>query len=155
MNKTSLLQKIKQIVSEANNLKDKYTKEKDVLVNWVCIFSQSDAEYEKLTKQSLEIGDLIETTSSGLIYKFKDPPETEAGRPKLFKIRMYDKTRPEKGDADFTTKYEEFKKTYLDNKRFTLIVREKFEMIELKDENFDVRAYFSSIPPSILRKIKV
>jgi len=153
MKRVSLLKIINQIVNEAIKLKDKYVKEKDLKVNWVCVFSQSENEYKKLIKEASEIGELIEKTSSGLIYKFKSPPKTEAGDPKIFKIREYDETKTERGDADFITNYLEFKKAYLDNNRFILIPREKFEMIELKDNIFDVRVYFSSIPPSVLRDI--
>ena len=71
----------------------------------------------------------------------------------MFKIRQPDETRPEQGDVDFISDYRQFKSKYLDNKRFTLIKREKFEMIELKDSDFDVRVYFSSISPSKLRGI--
>lgn len=153
MKQVGLLETFNRIIDEAIKLKDKYVKEKDLKVSWVCVFSQSEDEYEKYIKEASEIGELIEKTPSGLIFKFKSPLKTKAGSPKIFKIREYDKTRTERGDADFITNYPEFKKTYLDDNRFTLIPREKYEMIELKDNNFNVRVYFSSIPPSVLRNI--
>jgi hypothetical protein len=99
------------------------------------------------------IGKVIETAENGLIYRLKKIIETSAGIPKLLKIRKFDSTRPEMGDVDFTTNYKLFKKTYLDNQKFSLIKKDRFEMIELKDSDFNVRVYFSSIPPSKLRGI--
>ena len=42
--------------------------------------------------------------------------------------------------------YPKFKKQYLNDDRFKLIEREGFEMIELKDSDFNVIAYFSDPP---------
>jgi len=141
----NLIDLIQNIISECTKLKNTYVDEKDLIADWVCIFSHSEEEYQELIRQANEIGEVIETTPTGLIYKF--------GEPKLLKIRMPDATRPEIGDVDFTTDYDQFKNKYLDNNKFTLIKREKFEMIELKDSAFKVRVYFSSIPPSKLRGI--
>lgn len=145
MHENKLINLIQNIISECIKLKNKYVDEKDLIADWICIFSQSDKEYQELTHQANEIGEVIETTATGLIYKI--------GKPKLLKIRMPDATKPELGDVDFITDYEQFKNKYLDNNKFTLIKREKFEMIELKDPAFNVRVYFSSIPPSKLRGI--
>lgn len=50
---------------------------------------------------------------------------------------------------DFNTDYDNFKKKYLDNKRFKLTKSwDGFEMIELGDEEFDVLVYFSINPLS-------
>lgn len=68
--------------------------------------------------------------------------------PEVPKVRKPDKTRLQRGDGDFNTDYEMFKRKYLDNKNFTLIKRVGSEMIELKDNQFDVLAYFSNIPTS-------
>lgn len=63
------------------------------------------------------------------------------------KIRQPDKTRPEQGDADFTVdNFEDFKKKYISQDHFKLIPRDGFEMIELMDNEFDVRSYFSNPP---------
>jgi len=140
-----LINLIQNVVSRCTELKDIYVEERDLVVDWVCIFSQSEEEYQELNRLANEIGEVVETTETGLIYKF--------GEPKLLKIRMPDMTRPEIGDVDFITNYPEFKQKYLNNNRFKLIVREKFEMIELTDPEFNVRVYFSSIPPSRLRNL--
>lgn len=139
---------ISYLIQECVKLKDKHTQDKDLIADYVCIFSHSQHEYNKLIKTAEQIGKLASETPTGPVYTFINPPETIAGKPKLLRIRKPDTTRPQRGDVDFNTNYEEFKKKYLDNKRFTLIKRENFEMIELKDSAFDVLVYFSSSPLS-------
>lgn len=134
------------IVNECVKLKNKYVDEKDLIADYICIFSHSQDEFDELNKLAQQIGKLASETTTGPVYSFINPPETIAGNPKLLKIRKPDKTRPQRGDVDFNTDYEMFKNKYLDNKRFTLIQREDFEMIELRDENFNVLVYFSSTP---------
>lgn len=138
---------IQYIIERCADLKNKYVNE-DIKVDYICIFSQSQDEYSKLLKHASSLGEIIDNTNTGPVFKFNSYPSTILGNPKVLKIRIPDKTRPQRGDVDFTTNYAEFKSKYLDNKRFKLIKREKFEMIELRDEKFDVLVYFSSIPPS-------
>ena len=111
---------------------------------------QSQKEYLELIKQASNIGKIVDETKTGPVFKFKIPFQTITGKAKVLKIRIPDKTRPERGDVDFNTNYESFKKKYLSNKNFSLIKRERFEMLELKDSSFDVLVYFSSTPPSML-----
>lgn len=144
---------INQISQEAMSLKNKYIDEKDLYIDWVCVFSKSENEYKDLIKEADTIGEVLETTESGPIYKFKSSPKTVAGNPKVFKIRKFDPTKTERGDVDFTTEYSSFKSKYLDNDHFKLIKRDRFEMLELMDADSNARAYFSSIPPSKLRGI--
>lgn len=136
------------IVEQCVKLKDKYTGEKDLIADYVCIFSHSQDEYNALIKSAEQIGKLASQTPTGPVFAFINPPDTIVGKPKLLKIRKPDTTRPQRGDVDFNTDYEMFKNKYRDNKRFTLIQREDFEMIELRDDNFDVFVYFSSTPLS-------
>jgi len=136
------------IIERCADLKSKYVNE-DIQIDYICIFSQSQDEYNELLKQASSLGEIIDNTSTGQVFKFNSYPPTILGKPKILKIRIPDQsTKPERGDVDFTTNYAGFKSKYLDNKRFKLIKREKFEMIELRDEKFDVLVYFSSIPPS-------
>ncbi|MFZ2970393.1 MAG: hypothetical protein WA063_04555 [Minisyncoccia bacterium] len=117
-------------------------------VNYSAIFCQSDAEYEELNRKAVLIGDVAEDTPTGPLYKFHKPFQTIAGPLWLLKVRKPDPTRPQCGDADFTLKdYNSFKEKYLkDVEHFKVIDRENFEMIELKDLEFDVISYFSNIP---------
>ncbi len=144
---------ISYLVSKTIELKDTYTEEKDLEIDYVCIFSHSDKEYQKLLKLASEIGKVVDQTQTGPVFKFQNPPETKAGRPKLLKIRIPDPTKVQRGDTDFNTNYADFKSKYLGKPRFSLIERKDFEMIELKDPEFDVLVYFSSIPPSKQLKI--
>jgi hypothetical protein len=138
--------KVQNIVEKATILKNKHINNKNTPVNYACIFSQSKKEYNDLVKVTQKIGRVIKETPTGLLFHIK-PLQTLSGVLKLLKIRLPDNTRPESGDADFTiSNFPDFKKKYLSKNGFKLIKREDFEMIELVDSEFDVRAYFSNPP---------
>lgn len=146
MTKEALQKMIKSIVSQAKELKDKHIEGDNSIVNYAAIFSQDNNEYEDLIEVIKEIGEVILDTKTGPLFKIT-PLDTVAGSLKLVKIRKPDKSRPERGDADFTVDdYDKFKKEFLDKEGFRLIEREDFEMIELMDSGFNVRAYFSNPP---------
>jgi len=146
MNVKNLIKSVQEIVKRANTLKDKHTSEKNAPVNYACVFCQNDEQYDSLAALAQEIGKVIEETPTGPLFHIQ-PLDTNAGSLQLLKIRKPDATRPELGDADFTvSNYPEFKKKYLPQKGFKLIVRKNFEMIELADPKFNVRAYFSNPP---------
>ena len=146
MTKEELQKMIQSIVFQAKELKDKYLIEDDSVVNYAAIFSQNDNEYKDLLETVKEIGGVILDTKTGPLFKIT-PLDTVAGSLKLVKIRKSDETRPERGDADFTIDdYDKFKKEFLSKEGFKLIEREDFEMIELMDSEFNVRAYFSNPP---------
>jgi len=146
MDVDNLKQFVKEIVKKASDLKNKHTSENNALVNYACIFAQSKEQYDNLLEVVQKIGKVIKETPTGPLFHIQ-PLDTIAGILKILKIRKPDKTRPELGDADFTVSdYPEFKKNYLSQKGFKLIVRKNFEMIELVDPQFNVRAYFSNLP---------
>lgn len=146
MDITTLTQLVEEIVKNANNLKNKHTSEKNAPVNYACIFAQNTEQYNDLLVVAKKIGSVIEETPTGPLFHIQ-PLNTVMGNLRLLKIRKPDTTRLELGDADFTvSNYPEFKKKYLSQKGFKLIVRENFEMIELVDSQFNVRAYFSNPP---------
>jgi len=146
----NLKQRVQLIVQKATILKDTYKIGKHIPVNYACIFSQSQQEYDDLLKEAHKMGKVVKETPTGFLFHIK-PLETISGVLKLLKIRIPDKTRPELGDADFTVLgYEEFKQKVLGRKEFTLIPREGFEMIELMDPKFDVRVYFSNPPVGVV-----
>lgn len=146
MNVNELMQFVQEIVEKASKLKDKHTSEKKAPVNYACIFCQSNEQYNGLVAITQKIGTVIKETPKGPLFRI-NPMETVAGKLQLLKIRKPNETRPELGDADFTvSNYPEFKKKYLSQKGFSLIVRKDIEMIELTDPEFDVRAYFSNPP---------
>ncbi len=138
--------KIQSIVEKAAVLKNRHIDVKNAPVNYACIFSQSQEEYDHLIDISQKIGKVIKETSTGLLFQIT-PLHTVSGFLKLLKIRLPDVTRPEEGDADFTIpNFSSFKKEYLSKKDFKLIKRKNFEMVELIDSAFDVRVYFSNPP---------
>ena len=151
--------RIQQIVETVKELKDKHTTEKNATVNYACIFSQSQEEYQELVVAAKKIGKIIEETPTGFLF-YINPLPTVSGKLELVKIRIPDSTRPERGDADFTiSNYLLFKKKYLSRQGFKLIKkREDFEMLEFIDPEFDVRVYFSHPPldqqVEIKKKIK-
>ena len=146
MDVKDLRQFVQEIVKKASNLKDKYTSEKKAPVNYACVFCQDEEQYKSLVAITRKIGNVVEETPTGPLFHIQSL-DTNAGNLQLLKIRKPDTTRPELGDADFTVSdYPEFKKKYLSQKGFKLIVRKNFEMIELVDPHFNVRAYFSNPP---------
>jgi hypothetical protein len=139
---------ISYIVEQGVDLKNKYVQEKNLDIDYICIFAQSEGEYKKLLERASFTGEIVQETKTGPVFKFYKNPETIAGKPKVLKIRIPDKTRPQKGDVDFNTNYLEFKNKYSNQRKFSLIEREVFEMIELRDDKYDVLVYFSNVPPS-------
>ncbi len=135
-----------KIVTGANDLKNTYTDEVNALVNYACIFAQTQKEYDDMIKIMHQFGTIVQETANWPLFRIS-PLTTIAWHLVLCKIRIHDITRPERGDADFTVSdYDAFKNKYLQQECFTLISREKFEMIELYDPSANYRAYFSNIP---------
>jgi hypothetical protein len=138
-----LINHIQSIIKDSKRLKDQFTDQLDAPVNYVCLFSHTDQEYDDLLVLAKTIGEVVQDTSTGPIFKIAPLP-TSAGTVQLLKIRKPDKSRPERGDADFTVSdYKKFKTVYLGKPGFKLIERPDFEMIELSDPTTDVLAYFS------------
>ena len=149
-----LKNRVKSIVEKATTLKNKYIADKNTPVNYACIFSQSEEEYEELLEIARKIGTVVKETPTGLLFHI-EPLQTISGVLKLVKIRIPDATRPELGDADFTiSNFPDFEKKYLSKTGFKLIKKEDFVMIELTDSEFDVRAYFSNPPLDVQLDIK-
>lgn len=145
MNKDEFKELIRSIVSQADVLKKKYVTE-IAPVNYACIFCQNNEEYSLFQLLAKELGEIIEDTKTWPLFLI-EPLSTVAGNLRLLKVRHPDQTRPERGDADFTLKsYDQFKEENLSKIWFSLIVRESFEMIELVEDNYPVRVYFSNPP---------
>ena len=146
MTAEDLKQLIQEIVRQSHELKNKHTAEKNAAVNYSAVFSRDKNEYKELYDAAKQIGKVIKNTPTGDLFKV-DGIDTVAGKLKLVKIRLPDPTRHERGDADFTlADYIMFKEKYLSKTGFKLIERKDFEMIELIDPSFNVRAYFSNPP---------
>jgi hypothetical protein len=141
---------VNQIVSKSVELKNKYTEEKTAPVEFACIFCQTDEEYKKFTDEVKELGKVVEDTPTGFTYLLSEPLQTIAGPLSLVKIRMPEKSRKERGDADFNTNYSEFKNKYLNQPNFELIKRDNFEMLRLSEPGNNVMVCFSNTPKSKL-----
>jgi hypothetical protein len=134
------------VVQQANELRLRHVPEYDAHVSYCAIFCQGDAQFKSINAAASSVGTLANDTSTGPVYVIP-AIETAIGPLKILKVRKPDPTRPEKGDADFAiTKYPAFKAANIGRPGFKLIEREHFEMIELVDPEFDVRAYFSHPP---------
>lgn len=149
MNPENLIKIIQDLVADCTRLKDKFVDEKNLEIDYVCIFSQNETEYDLLHRASESLGKVVGQTPTGDVFALPSSIAI-AGKPKVLKIRKPDPSKPQRGDTDFVTDYENFKKEYLNKSGFTLIKRAHFEMIELRDDTFDVLAYFSNMPPSQL-----
>lgn len=139
---------VRYIVLRTLELNSLYLSDENARINYSAIFCQSEDEFEKLNLEAAKLGMIVDNTPTGPLYKLINPIKTVAGPLWLIKIRKPYATHPQRGDADFTLKdYQSFKNKYLsDSQHFFLIIRENFEMIELRDERFDVLSYFSSSP---------
>jgi hypothetical protein len=137
---------IKMIVTEASKLRDAKTSEYQAPVNYACVFSQSEEEYETFLTVAKQIGKVVQETAMGPVF-YVEPLDTIAGNLRIVKIRKPDPKRIEWGDADFTVaNYPAFKKAYLNKPGFKLIERPYMEMIELAAPKFSALAYFSNPP---------
>lgn len=139
---------LEYIVAETLKMNSIYIPDESMEINYSAIFCQNDFEYGQFNNEVSQIGNIIENTPTGPLYKLSEPLETLAGPLSLLKIRKFDSTRPQRGDADFTLKdYNTFKEKYSkDSQHFKVIDRGHFEMIELRDQEFKALSYFSNIP---------
>ncbi len=109
MNLTSFQNLITEIVKQSCELKNKYTTEVNALVNYACIFSHSEDEYQELIDQARVIGNVIKETPSGLLFHIR-PIKTISGQLELLKIRIPDETRPERGRRFYSKQLSKFQK---------------------------------------------
>jgi hypothetical protein len=144
----NLIKTVQYIVSRSTELKDKHTNDKKAPVEFACIFCRNQKEYKKFTEAIKTSGKIIQETPSGFTYLLDKPIGTVAGPLRLVKIRKPDPQRRERGDADFNTNFNSFKKKYNNDPKFELIRRKTFEMLRLSDPAFDVMACFSNVPMS-------
>ena len=139
---------IEYIIPETLRLNNIYLPDESLKINYSAIFCQNDKEYDELNFEASLIGNAVEDTPTGPLYKLNESIKTPVGPLWLLKIRKPYITHLQRGDADYTLNdYQVFKEKYLqDQEHFKLIDRGNFEMIELKDPKFNVLCYFSNIP---------
>jgi hypothetical protein len=144
----NLISTVNYIVSRSTELKNKFTDASLAPVEFACIFCKTDKEYDDLINTITPLGKIVESPGNGFTYFLDKPINTVSGPLRFVKIRKPDSLRQERGDADFNTNYQEFKKKYGNNPKYELVKRETFEYLRLSDPAFDVLACFSDIPKS-------
>lgn len=143
MNAEDLKNIVKDIVAQAEQVKQRIIND-TAPVNYACIFCQNDEEYASFLDAAKEIGKVVQDTHTGPVFQIPHL-ETVAGDLQILKIRKFDPTRPERGDADFTlSDYKTFKQEHLHQSGYKLIDKSDFEMIEYKDPKENVLLYFSN-----------
>jgi len=141
----NIIQKIKQIAKGITNVKNKYIPEKGLVLDYVTIFAQTDAEFKELVRTSKKLGTQIDE-HNGPVFKFHTPLEFENGVLKIFRIRKPDPERPQIGCGDFKVPdYKKFKKKYLHSKFFIFVSSEGFEYLGIHDPKEDYYVYFPDI----------
>lgn len=149
MTKEMFISLITQLVEDTVKLKDSHTNQAGISIWYACIFSQNTNEYQVFCAIAENMGKVIKNTPTGLVFLIS-PLQTIAWPLRVLKIRLPDKTRPERGDADFNIPdYFSFKKEYLQKEGFTLIMRDTGEMIEFMEPQNNVRVYFSHPPVEV------
>lgn len=146
MQNTDFNKIVNHLVNSGVSLINKHASEPHLPIEFACIFSQNQKEFEELTEVIQNLGKVVQDTPTGYTYIIDEPIKTQAGELKLIKIRKPDPARKERGDTDFNTNYTEFKRKYQNKTGFELIERDSFEMLRLSDPDFDVMVCFSNIP---------
>jgi len=149
MTKQDLQKIVNYIVSQGLLAIKDNTDESGLAIDYMGIFAEDDAKFaemEKLVSTLGTPGDKSATSRSGSTFLLDKPLITPAGPLRVLKVRRPDLTRPQRGAPDFRVgDYSAFKEKYLlsgKNSNFSLMLREKYEMLELK--GVDVLVYFPS-----------
>lgn len=143
-NKQELILIVEYIATQTSKMAQKICG-KSFPIKSLTVFSHSQEEYDLLISIIDEMGKP---------YDFNNGPRIELEKPikvgdneiTYLRIRKPDIDRPQVGCNDFETDYETFKNEYLSNNQtnLSLIKRPEYEMIELRDNDFDVLAYVFS-----------
>lgn len=150
-----LIAKVKYVANKSKELKDTLLDTISAPIEFACIFCQSQEEYYSYVYSIKSLGRVVEQTKMGDTYFLDKPIFTNAGTLRFVKVRKLDSQRPEQGDADFNTDYDQFSIRYKNDSRFELVERENFKYLRYSDPNFDVMACFSNIPKSKVLGIKL
>ncbi|MBU0706913.1 hypothetical protein KKG41_00900 [Patescibacteria group bacterium] len=146
MTKQDLEKIVNYIVSQGLKAIKDNTDVEGLPVDYMGIFAEDDGEFMEIDEVLKTLGVLGDKTAtpSGSTYLLNEPLNTPAGPLKVIKIRKPDPTRPQRGAPDFrVSDYSKFKEKYLAScGNFSLMIRPKYEMMELKGIN--VLVYFPS-----------
>lgn len=143
-NQKELIVVVRYIVSETSKMAQKIIG-KSFPIKSLTVFSHSQSEFGLLTEILEKIGKSY-NYNNGPRVELYEPIKIGENHITYLRIRKPDLERPQIGCNDFETDYEVFRKEYLSqhSKNLILIERPDYEMIELRDEEFDVLAYVVS-----------
>lgn len=114
-------------------------------LDYVAVFSKDEKEFDDLKNFVSRTGTLNDNGKTGETYVLKKPIDVFGHPLKVIKVRKPDLTRPYRGGPDFRVPdYASFKEKYIKGRNFSLMIRDNFEMMELKGE--DVLVYFPDRP---------
>ena len=146
MQENEILKKIHKIVKGITRVKNVYVTEKDLILDYITIFSQSPSEFDNLVLAGRQLGDQIDE-HNGPVFKLNKPIKFSNGLLKIFRVRKPDLKRPQVGCGDFRVlNYPEFKRKYLNKKNFQLFKGQGFEFLGIHDLKQDYLVYFPDIP---------
>jgi len=149
MTKKQFFSIIDYIVNQGISLFEKYISEENLSMDFVDIFSKDEQEKEELLEIASQLGKIIDRPETGITFLLNSPYPTKAGELRLIKVRNPDKEKSQRGAPDFKVEnYNEFKDRYLNLENIKMIKRKDYEMLELRDDNYDILVYFPNKPLS-------
>jgi len=139
-NKKELIEAVEYVAIETSKMARKITGESFPIMS-LTIFSHSEPEFESLGKILAELGEPY-NYNNGPRIKLHKPIEIDGNKILYLRIRKPDIERPQVGCDDFETDFKSFKEKYLSkHANLELIRRPEYDMIEMKDKEFEVLAY--------------
>lgn len=142
--KEELMETVKYITTKTSKMSEKIIG-RTFPIKYLTVFAHSQKEFRLLCEILSKIGKPY-NYNNGPRVELHEPIKTKGNYITHLRIRKPDLERPQVGCNDFETNYETFKKEYLRKypANLYLIKRPEYEMIELKDKEFDVLAYVVS-----------
>lgn len=111
--------------------------------DFASVYAHSPEEFDRFTQDLKANGEICLARPTGDYYWLNESLQSDIGLIRRCRIRKPDNMHPERGYCDFeTVDFPAFKLAYLNKPGFILISKTIEEMMELKDANFPVRAYF-------------
>lgn len=134
---------IDYIINQSISLLEKYVSEENLSIDFVDIFSKDEQEKKELLEIANQLGRVIDKPETGTTFLLNSSYPTKSGELCLIKVRNADKGKTQRGAPDFKVgNYWEFKDKYLNLENMKLIERKDYEMLELRDDDYDVLVYF-------------
>jgi molecular chaperone GrpE len=145
----SLNHVIDTIVDQSILLKNKYLSDFDTEMDYVAIFTQDNEEYDYYAEEALKIGKLFKEDNECIYVILNESIESDIGNFNLIKIGKPDTSKKAIGYSDLRIDYKKLKAEIVDNSAFNITTsNDGIELVELKDNAFNVLIYFPEIPLS-------